>query len=414
MEAGAMSPLLHPLSNADVARLREAARCRSAGLRVGGGLGRVIMNGQRRRPTVPGESVEDGSAGGDRGVRFEGQFMKTKVCSFWERGACKRGGACKYAHGYGELRNAPDLSRTAMCRSFPCDDPECLFAHCSEELRATDKFYKTTMCSFQLFGTCRLGSSCRHAHTKEELRGAKEEARKARRATSKHDVGLLTPSTRGANSNPSTCAESSLEEYLTDSGDELGDLPIQGGGRSVTMPPALGHRTDNGFPGDYCIQLPIGAIKHEAQHHERSPNSGMHLLGGENARSERLTHAQKGFSRGVSQESGSSNFVRGVSWADITEEGLPDSFELLDTHWGRAATLPAYTVCQMCQVTPSTLSALTLSSAQSMASSMSTTSRQFVAMAPNFMAPCGEGLEGGYAMVPVLMMPVMRVGEALN
>lgn len=61
-----------------------------------------------------------------------------------------------------------------MCKNFlatqRCDQEDCTFAHSLDELRATDKFYKTTMCCFYYYGSCKLGELCRHAHSKEELR----------------------------------------------------------------------------------------------------------------------------------------------------------------------------------------------------------------------------------------------------
>lgn len=108
--------------------------------------------------------------------RFEGQFFKTKLCVFWEKGRCVRGNVCKYAHGNTELQAMPDLTNTAMCRTMAetgrCDRPGCLYAHSHENLRATDNFYKTTMCSFFRCGRCRLGNLCRHAHSESELRQA--------------------------------------------------------------------------------------------------------------------------------------------------------------------------------------------------------------------------------------------------
>ena len=38
--------------------------------------------------------------------RFNQRFWKTSICKFWERGTCKRGQACMFAHGEHELRDA--------------------------------------------------------------------------------------------------------------------------------------------------------------------------------------------------------------------------------------------------------------------------------------------------------------------
>ena len=53
---------------------------------------------------------------GVRGTRYEDQFFKTKMCSFWEKGACTRGYDCKYAHGDKE-RKASDRFLQSDCRS---------------------------------------------------------------------------------------------------------------------------------------------------------------------------------------------------------------------------------------------------------------------------------------------------------
>mmetsp|Transcript_141734 Transcript_141734/g.359881 ORF Transcript_141734/g.359881 Transcript_141734/m.359881 type:complete len:388 (+) Transcript_141734:76-1239(+) len=69
-------------------------------------------------------------------------FYKTKLCTFWERGRCLRS-PCSYAHGEEELLQAPDLTKTAMCRVLllggTCSNPECSFAHNPQELRAMER-----------------------------------------------------------------------------------------------------------------------------------------------------------------------------------------------------------------------------------------------------------------------------------
>mmetsp|Transcript_116944 Transcript_116944/g.364072 ORF Transcript_116944/g.364072 Transcript_116944/m.364072 type:complete len:543 (+) Transcript_116944:160-1788(+) len=121
-------------------------------------------------------SGTDGATPSAWTARFTEQFFKTKICSFWQKGLCMRGTACKYAHGDHELNQMPDLTKTALCHQMlaygKCNDRNCRFAHSSEDLRATGNFYKTTMCSFNLSGKCSLGEYCRHAHNVQELRNA--------------------------------------------------------------------------------------------------------------------------------------------------------------------------------------------------------------------------------------------------
>jgi len=116
-------------------------------------------------------------ANSHRGACFDEQFFKTQLCTFWQAGRCFRQ-ACKFAHGQAELRSAPDLSRTSMCRvaiqGGTCQDPTCGYAHHLNEVRATNSYFKTVMCRFARYGTCKLGRQCRYAHTSEELRPRRE------------------------------------------------------------------------------------------------------------------------------------------------------------------------------------------------------------------------------------------------
>lgn len=103
-------------------------------------------------------------------VRFRQQFLKTRICKFWERNRCQRGSACDYAHGAVELAEPPNLERTAFCPKVDnCTDPDCKFAHDLTELRATGVFHKTAMCRLYRGGLCWMGESCRHAHDRSEL-----------------------------------------------------------------------------------------------------------------------------------------------------------------------------------------------------------------------------------------------------
>jgi len=110
---------------------------------------------------------------------------KTKLCSHYHQGGCKRDATCRFAHGSTELRSLPDLCRTQKCPTIEaggsCGEPECNFAHDTSELRALpsswtnatskdgvrphrDNFYRTQMCKFHLKGSCRRGANCRYAH----------------------------------------------------------------------------------------------------------------------------------------------------------------------------------------------------------------------------------------------------------
>lgn len=185
------------------------------------------MKGGGRSGASSAAGSNDNPASAVWTARFEGQFFKTKICSFWQKGQCMRGSSCKYAHGGNELNAMPDLSNTALCRQMlvygQCNIPDCQFAHTPEALRATGNFYKTTMCSFHRYGRCSLGTRCRHAHSELELRRHPATALKAgqvrdlprearQRQHSEERLGPL-PSRRG--------------DYATqDSDDEFGEPPM--------------------------------------------------------------------------------------------------------------------------------------------------------------------------------------------
>eukprot|EP00388_Colpodella_angusta_P011860 GDKJ01030206.1.p1 GENE.GDKJ01030206.1~~GDKJ01030206.1.p1 ORF type:complete len:946 (-),score=277.34 GDKJ01030206.1:707-3544(-) len=70
------------------------------------------------------------------------RFFKTKVCKYWEEGICKRGDECMWAHSYDATRNAPNLTKTKLCRQFfsgTCTRIDCKYAHGEEELRAVSE-----------------------------------------------------------------------------------------------------------------------------------------------------------------------------------------------------------------------------------------------------------------------------------
>lgn len=149
-----------------------------------------------RRPEKPGEVMKPGvaSRGGKGRVskapkkpgevkpsdRSENavtaRLMKTKMCYFFERGKCASA-TCRYAHSASELRSAPDLQKTKLCKAYAeghCSAGEnCVYAHGEVQLRVTDGIYKTQMCHFYERGRCLKGERCNHAHGPEDLREPK-------------------------------------------------------------------------------------------------------------------------------------------------------------------------------------------------------------------------------------------------
>lgn len=60
----------------------------------------------------------------------------TKMCRFFEQGACERGKRCTFAHAAVELKPVPDLHCTKLCaKGTDCLDPGCRFAHRQAEIR---------------------------------------------------------------------------------------------------------------------------------------------------------------------------------------------------------------------------------------------------------------------------------------
>jgi len=89
------------------------------------------------------------------------------MCAFFERGKCSSD-TCKYAHSADELKQAPNLQKTKLCKAFlqgKCKEAEnCVFAHGEADLRVTQGIYKTQMCNFFQRGHCKKGDRCNHAH----------------------------------------------------------------------------------------------------------------------------------------------------------------------------------------------------------------------------------------------------------
>eukprot|EP00397_Hematodinium_sp_SG-2012_P016447 GEMP01016779.1.p1 GENE.GEMP01016779.1~~GEMP01016779.1.p1 ORF type:complete len:307 (+),score=29.59 GEMP01016779.1:332-1252(+) len=67
-------------------------------------------------------------------------LYRTKKCSYYESGSCKRGEKCAFAHGEANLRRAPDLYKTQLCEAYlttgACQNKAtCSFAHGLAELQ---------------------------------------------------------------------------------------------------------------------------------------------------------------------------------------------------------------------------------------------------------------------------------------
>ena len=66
------------------------------------------------------------------------KFHKTKICSFFVAGCCKKGSRCNFAHCTNELQPPPEFDYAKIYKVLPvsgsCRDPSCLFAHSIEDL----------------------------------------------------------------------------------------------------------------------------------------------------------------------------------------------------------------------------------------------------------------------------------------
>ncbi|CAA9988958.1 zinc finger protein, putative [Plasmodium knowlesi strain H] len=109
-------------------------------------------------------------------VTLRQHFWKTKLCPLHMENRCKEGSNCDYAHSIEDLRSIPDLKRTKLCykllKGEKCFNKKCNYAHNQEELKSAQNLfaYKSSMCKFVANKTCLNGSTCRFAHTIDELR----------------------------------------------------------------------------------------------------------------------------------------------------------------------------------------------------------------------------------------------------
>jgi len=104
---------------------------------------------------------------GLKGKLFRNQFKKSQLCHYHSAGKCKSGTACPFAHDASELTQAPDLTKTSMCKAFiagNCDNSsdECKFAHGEEDLRTTPLFEVRSLGKQIQKNTPDLGTPCIH------------------------------------------------------------------------------------------------------------------------------------------------------------------------------------------------------------------------------------------------------------
>ncbi|CRH00774.1 zinc finger protein, putative [Plasmodium relictum] len=109
-------------------------------------------------------------------VTLRQHFWKTKLCPLHMENRCKEGNNCDYAHSIEDLRSIPDLKRTKLCykllKGEKCFNKKCNYAHNQDELKSAQNLfaYKSSMCKFVANNACLNGSTCRFAHSIDELR----------------------------------------------------------------------------------------------------------------------------------------------------------------------------------------------------------------------------------------------------
>jgi hypothetical protein len=124
--------------------------------------------GQQQRLEVLNENEKSLSA-------LEMQLQKTKLCKYHQKGVCKLGSNCCFAHSSAELVKPPNLQKTRMCPALlntgRCNNPVCTFAHHDADLKQVNVCHKTMICKWYLAGKCRNGKECSFAHGDHELKG---------------------------------------------------------------------------------------------------------------------------------------------------------------------------------------------------------------------------------------------------
>jgi len=114
------------------------------------------VKGDRPPQTPPGLAKSSGNK----------DLTKTKLCIYALQGKCGLGTSCQFAHSASEMRNAPNLAKTGLCKNFMngnCELKNCTYAHGEAEL-VKPPSYKKKPCAWFKQGRCRNGSNCGFVH----------------------------------------------------------------------------------------------------------------------------------------------------------------------------------------------------------------------------------------------------------
>eukprot|EP00930_Biecheleria_cincta_P096542 TRINITY_DN88372_c0_g1_i1.p1 TRINITY_DN88372_c0_g1~~TRINITY_DN88372_c0_g1_i1.p1 ORF type:complete len:194 (-),score=26.60 TRINITY_DN88372_c0_g1_i1:362-943(-) len=87
------------------------------------------------------EMGQETSEMGQEPLRFPRSLRNTKLCKYYQKGACTRGNSCTFAHSVEQLHSRPDFIKTSYCNMFLVQGwcswgTNCKFAHGEQELRS--------------------------------------------------------------------------------------------------------------------------------------------------------------------------------------------------------------------------------------------------------------------------------------
>mmetsp|Transcript_69933 Transcript_69933/g.169258 ORF Transcript_69933/g.169258 Transcript_69933/m.169258 type:complete len:432 (+) Transcript_69933:112-1407(+) len=144
--------VLSPPRSTEVSGDRAAAFSGASTSQARIGFGREMARGSGQQasqgdgtPPAPPHDSQRGPPPSERWdhhepAQQESIFHKTRLCRFYDSGRCRRGRACRFAHGRQELRTRPDLQCTKLCpnvlRGERCPfGRHCMYAHSLGQLR---------------------------------------------------------------------------------------------------------------------------------------------------------------------------------------------------------------------------------------------------------------------------------------
>uniref|UniRef100_A0A0G4FVH7 C3H1-type domain-containing protein n=1 Tax=Chromera velia CCMP2878 TaxID=1169474 RepID=A0A0G4FVH7_9ALVE len=184
------------------------------------------------------------------------------MCPYMQKGFCKRGAKCTFAHNPNELRQRPNLAKTRLCEAFmegscPKSKEECQFAHGEADLRCTEDVWKTAICQKWLKGECPKQSNpseCRWAHGEDDLRAkpSKQKPLNRRQGESPERTTNEGVSVAGEvaeeEGDKTSCPQEKGKENGSNSHSSNGPLGAQGGRSGSTLDASVSSMTTHTRP----------------------------------------------------------------------------------------------------------------------------------------------------------------------